>query len=323
MTYLVIYLQAIFFSVMFLMFINGSVGWAMIYVLVGAGTASAVSCFLSRKHFSVEVKSLAGLTEFGGRMTFEVIVRKTGFCFIPHMEIYLDDSSDAVVRTSLLFRRQSVVRVGFKASRSGINTVTAQNAQIRDFWGLIKLDVPLGSRAYAAVTPKYVEYNGPEIFPSTLPSDDEDAEEGKTVISGGMPGYERREYVPGDSLRRIDYKLSAKKQKLMVRLDESGGCAAVNLLIADGGLSDCGDMAYALASKLVQSGGRVKIIHKGQSISAGTPETLMKMREWLAFRMYGESEENADNAEKETENKADEEINVIFSGKGEIEVCGR
>ena len=36
----------------------------------------------------------------------------------------------------------------------------------------------------------------------------------------GVPGYEHRDYVPGDPLKRINWKLSSKKDQLMVRLDE-------------------------------------------------------------------------------------------------------
>ena len=35
------------------------------------------------------------------------------------------------------------------------------------------------------------------------------------------PGYEHREYVEGDPLKRVNWKLSSKKNKLMVRLDEA------------------------------------------------------------------------------------------------------
>jgi hypothetical protein len=35
------------------------------------------------------------------------------------------------------------------------------------------------------------------------------------------PGYEHREYEHGDPLKRINWKLSSKKAKLMVRLDEA------------------------------------------------------------------------------------------------------
>ena len=38
-------------------------------------------------------------------------------------------------------------------------------------------------------------------------------------------------------------------------------------------------------------GGSVKITHKNETKSAASPETLDRLREWLAFREYAETEE--------------------------------
>lgn len=50
----------------------------------------------------------------------------------------------------------------------------------------------------------------------------EDAEESEETVHtfGGNPGFEHREYEPGDPIKRINWKLSSKYEKLMVRLDE-------------------------------------------------------------------------------------------------------
>lgn len=52
---------------------------------------------------------------------------------------------------------------------------------------------------------------------------DEDEENDTTMLfsANTSPGYEHREYVQGDPLKRVNWKLSSKKRKLMVRLDEA------------------------------------------------------------------------------------------------------
>lgn len=318
MTHIASYIQALAFALLFLVFINGSIGWALVYVLVGVGLLSALTCVFSRKHFTVELKPHAEFTEYGDRIGYDVVVSKNGFCFLPFIEIKVGGSAETVAQTSLLFRRRAVVTGYYKAERSGMNTITVQSAILRDFWSIVRLRVPVSETALIAVTPRPMEYSGPEVVMKTLPSEDEEAEEGRSVMSGGLPGYEHREYFPGDSLRRINYKLSAKRRRLMVRLDESNGLASTNLLIADGGLSECCDLAFALARQLVMRGGTVKIFHTGDSVTAATPETLAKMREWLAFRYYGNNEESG--VQREEEAPAAEKPDVIFSGAGEIQV---
>lgn len=322
MTHIASYIQALAFALLFLVFINGSIGWALVYVLLGVGLLSALTCAFSRRRFTVELKPRAEFAEFGDRLGYDVVVSKNGFCFLPFIEIKLEGSTEATVQTSLLFRRRAVVTGAYRTERSGMNTLTARSAAIRDFWSIVRFRVPLSETALIAVTPRPIEYTGPEIIMKNLPSEDEEAEEGRSVTSGGLPGYEHREYFPGDSLRRVNYKLSAKKRRLMVRLDESNGLASTNILIADGGLSECCDMAFALARKLVMRGGTVRISHGGDSVAAATPETLSKMREWLAFRRYGNDETQT--AEQPRAEIPDAETpDVIFSGAGEINVVAR
>lgn len=318
MTHIASYIQALAFALLFLVFINGSIGWALLYVLLGVGLLSALTCIFSRKNFTVEIKPGAEFAEYGDRIRYDVVVSKNGFCFLPFIEIKIGGSTEAAVQTSLLFRRRAVVTGSYKANRSGMNTLIVHSVSLRDFWSIVRLRSAVSETAFVAVTPRPMEYSGPEVIMKTLPSEDEEAEEGRTVMSGGLPGYEHREYFPGDPLRRINYKLSAKKRRLMVRLDESNGLASTNLLISENGLSECCDLAFALARQLVMRGGTVRIFHGGDSAAAATPETLAKMREWLAFRHYGNTAEES--ARQEDDASAAEKPDVIFSGAGEIKV---
>ena len=107
----------------------------------------------------------------------------------------------------------------------------------------------------------------------------------------------------------MNYKLSAKRNRLLVRLDESAGFAATNIFIAENGLPECCEQAFALAKILVNKGGSVKITHKNETKGANSPETLDKLREWLAFREFAETEE-------QTIFTPPKDADIIFSGKG-------
>ncbi len=311
MTHIVSYFQALFFSVLFLIFINADIGWALVYIIGAAIVVSVTTFLISRKHFTAELRELSGVAECGRNIEFEIILKKNGFCAIPFVELCVNANGAVNIRTSLLFRKKITVNGSFRAAHSGLNKVTLNEVVIRDFLGLLQFKIPVGQTTQVAVLPRIIEYDGPEIKPNMLPSEEEEAEEGVTVMNGGMPGYEHREYVPGDSPRRVNYKLSAKRHKLMVRLDESSGYATTNLYIAENAMPICCDKAFALASRLIIRGGTVKITHKGEERTAATPETLDRMREWLAFREFAETPEGA--SETPPPGTA-----VVFSGNGAV-----
>ena len=311
MTNLASFIQALFFAALFLTFINADIGWAMVYIIGGISLLSSVSLFLSKKHFKAELRELSGTAQVGQDVEFEIRLTRTGFCFIPYIELCLLADCRINIRTSLLFSGTKTLRGSFKASHSGINRLNLDLISIRDFAGLFNLKIPVGQEAKKAVLPKIVDYAGPEIIPSVLPSDDEDAEEGVTVVKGGLPGCEPRDYIPGDSPKRINYKLSAKRNRLLVRLDESAGFAATNIFIAENGLPECCEQAFALAKILVNKGGSVKITHKNETKGANSPETLDKLREWLAFREFAETEE-------QTIFTPPKDADIVFSGKGAV-----
>ena len=274
MTHISGYIQAAIFALIFMLFINGEIGSVLLYVLVGANVLSIAVLLISKRRFTAVLHSLSGTVENGKNVEFEVTLKKKGFCFIPFVEICIEAENPIHLRTSLLFRKSVTVTGAFRAAHSGLNVIKMDRVYVSDFMGDLRLSVSADQTAQMAVLPKIIEYDGPEVPPNMLPSEEEETEEGVSVRQGGMPGYEHREYAPGDSPRRVNYKLSAKKGKLMVRMDESNGSASTNLYISENALPVCCDKAFALASRLVIHGGTVKITHKNDSRTASTPETL-------------------------------------------------
>lgn len=305
------YIQIMFFAALFLIFISGDIGWALIYTVGGIVFISLGLFLLSKNHFTVTLGELSGVANVGEKIEFEVTLKKKGFCVLPFAEVCVEAENEIHIRTSLVFRSSVSIKGSFRANHSGLNRVKLTSVIIRDFAGLVQVSVPFEEESQKGILPRNIDYKGPEVFPSVLPDDSDEAEEGASVMRGGLPGYEHREYVAGDSLRRIDYKLSAKKRKLMVRLDESAGYSSTNLFIEPNALPVCCDNAFALAGNLIMRGGTVKITHNNESFTAATPETLKKLREWLAFREF-----LGENGTKEF--SLPEDTNVVFSGNGEI-----
>ena len=279
------FIQALVFAVVFLLFISGEAGWILIYCMLAAIAASIVTCAVSHKHISVSCGSFAGVYRLGQEVTAELHVGGRGFCILPFVVIngfFMGKPFSA--RCSVFGKRGGCVKITMRAEECCLNRLDIEQVQIRDFFGIIVFSSPVRPEpGAAAVLPGIVEYSGPEVIPPLLPSD-EDEETERPALSGGMPGYEHRGYVPGDSPRRINYKLSAKKRTLLVRRDEGTATERVEIVLAPGADCACAEQAFALSQKLISGGGSVRVIFAGESFPAASPAEVCKLREWLAFR---------------------------------------
>ena len=60
---------------------------------------------------------------------------------------------------------------------------------------------------------------------------DEETDSTPVFSASAVPGYEHRDYIPGDSLKRINWKLSSKRHHLMVRKDEPVSLARLSVVL--------------------------------------------------------------------------------------------
>ncbi len=60
---------------------------------------------------------------------------------------------------------------------------------------------------------------------------DDDSETTPVFSASSTPGYEHRDYIAGDSLKRVNWKLSSKRRKLMVRKDEPASLAKLTVIL--------------------------------------------------------------------------------------------
>lgn len=278
------YIEALLFSAVLLIFINGEAGWGMIYIISAGVAASAAVFAVSHKHFTVECSGFSGLYRKGDMVSTELVFRANGFCILPFITVNGSFMGSPFTARCALIGKTCRVTVKAHAEQCGLGHMVVDELILRDSLGLItyRSDILPGSGS-AAVLPDIVEYAGPEVVPSALPSDnDEEAEEG--TISGGAPGYEHRSYEPGDPLNRINYKLSAKKRALMVRRDENTSAQSIDIVIAPGADGNGVEQALALARRLVSLGGAARVVCGADSFSAAAPASVDRLREWLAFR---------------------------------------
>lgn len=285
-------IQTLFFAAILLLFIDGETGWTLMYTVVAAVLVSVLPVIFSRNNVAVTMDEFSGLSAVGEKTTAQLKISKKGFCFVPFITVSGEFAGQPfTARASLMTKSGTVIELSFRPACCGLNKISLTELLLTDFFGVARFRRGVGKTALIGVVPRVVEYKGPQVMPSVIPTDDEQQEESRTPLFGGMAGYEHRDYVAGDSPRRINYKLSAKKQKLMVRLEENTGTEKTNILLSADSDSLCAEQAFALAKKLTAAGSPVAVYHKGESLGIGSPENIDKLREWLAFRELGGEEE--------------------------------
>lgn len=283
-TNIAVYIESVAFAAIFLLFINGEAGWILIYTLVGAILLSVLSCAFSRKKFSISCSGFAGVYSIGETATAALTLSGSGFCMIPVVTIYGRFMGKPFVARSSLIGRHGSIKISLTASECGLNRLEIDEIILSDFLGLARFrSKQRPNECTAAVLPQTVEYVGPEVPPSLFPSDN-DEESGNSLLTGGMAGFEHREYVPGDPPRRINYKLSAKMRTLMVRRSENTAAESTDIMLAPDCDGSCAETALALAVKLIGEGGCARVICGGEEFTAAAPDAAERLREWLAFR---------------------------------------
>lgn len=292
--------QLLMFIVPFLLLINGEIGWIMLYAVVAAHIISAVLFLISAKHITAEMEQeFLGVHEKGEKCRVNVTLRKTGFCLLPEINLALmaGTADDVKTAKTALIGRKSVT-VSFECSfiECGLNKATFVGWMGTDALGFITKSIKWDLSATAAVLPELKPYEGAPLNPKLIP-DEDDEEQEETVqnaLFGGVPGCEYRGYQPGDSPRKINYKLSAKRHEILVRRDESTISGTTRIFIKSSCYPDSAETALSMAGEIVRRGGAAEIYHLDDSYRAASLTTLDKLREWLAFREYNTDSEDCE-----------------------------
>ena len=212
---------------------DGEMGAILIAFLTIAPFVSLVFAFYARKRINLAVSCEAYVNK-GSEIEVTVRVEKTGRFPLAVLEI-VPEASEVFEKQTKTYRlsmfsvesREFSFRVRAKTGGNGSISIAA--AYSCGFLGFLRLGI---KNVYPEPVSVGVVPDIPEIKASSqlfrniadvvMTSDDEEDNDTSMLFSANTaPGYEHREYVQGDPLKRINWKLSSKKSKLMVRLDEA------------------------------------------------------------------------------------------------------
>jgi len=325
------YLLAIASVTIFALYCSGRVGWFLLAVVIGAPLFSFAWTFASYWFISVGLASDNTLVSKGDYIEYGIKARNRWFIPAPDVTVYIKNDNRVIINSPIV--SLGGVMYGTTEKKAEIFTVFAGLTEIEidkvivsDFFGVLKLKlrkqaIGLGTdetsvyndfdrKISMGILPdiKYLEQEDEWLLSARSAAFDgeepEDTVNDRSATFGGFPGYEHREYVPGDPLKRINYKLSARVGKLQVRLDEEQAVAGISMYLSpilpdDMGpeepyirnSSQCLEEFIAVAQHLFILDFAVKVYIPGREpYELMEQRSIEELREMLAFQKFEVSE---------------------------------
>ena len=222
-----------FLLYIFTFYVDGEMGVILIAFLFFAPILSFVFMMYSRNHVQISIKC-DGYVKKRSKLKVNVCVERTGRFPLGIIEICpaaspVFEQSSKVYRLAVATAEKKEFSYEVAAVTGGNGFVSIGAVYTSGFLGFmrVKAKCELPVPVSVGVIPEI-----PEIKASTqlfrniadvvMTTDEEEDRDTSMMYSANTaPGYEHREYVEGDPLKRVNWKLSSKKNVLMVRLDEA------------------------------------------------------------------------------------------------------
>ncbi len=240
------YIFAMVFAIIFGLFLDANVGWFILVTLVLAPLLSVFFAWLSSRMLQISCEMENALLSKGD--SCNMVIKVKNCSIFPTPPIAIQFTNEAGVRcdnreilVSVLPRGGQIFEVKFKAKICGSTMIGIEKVKVTDYLGLFAIGVRNLDyetlRQKVAVIPNIAELSARDdnllkVMQTSLHMDDgEDTVNSSAYTFGGFPGYDNREYVPGDPLKRINWKQSAKRNKLLVRLDDEMAARAIHVVL--------------------------------------------------------------------------------------------
>ena len=218
------------FLVMYL--VNGTVGVLLVTALCSALALSVISALIVRNSVKIDLMTDKQVLFKNETLICSVTMEKHLLIPVPMTEIYIDCSPQLskeinLCRAALAGRETNTIDIPVTAKHSGSGVIRIKQAFVCDYFGIFRFGIKKGilnDSVKIAVYPNIPEVPVQTNFLKSavlFSTDDNEEETNETALTPtGQPGYDHREYYPGDPIKRINWKMSSKKDIYMVRLDE-------------------------------------------------------------------------------------------------------
>lgn len=226
-------LAVAFLVYIFTFYIDGEMGIILLAFVVFAPLVSLIFALYGRKRLKVSFDCDAYVKK-GSSLTVNIKVEKSGKFplgiveIVPYASMVFGQNIKSY-KLSMLTEEKKTFTFRLDSLIGGNGEIGIKAVYSCGFLGFMRFRVKdsLPEPFSVGVIPEIPDIKASsQLFRSiadvVLTSDEDEENDTAMLFSANTsPGYEHREYVQGDPLKRINWKLSTKKSKLMVRMDEA------------------------------------------------------------------------------------------------------
>ena len=208
------YIGCILIAVAVKYLVNGTVGVLLIISLLCALILSVLSALAVIPSLEVDIQPDKNVLFKGESLTCSVSMRKRIIIPAPMIEVYAECTPQLlkdtdIFRLSLAGQETNTIKISVRAKYSGLAGISITNVFVCDYFGIFRFRLKKNiSNSYVKVS---VYPNIPQVPVQTnflktavlFSTDDNEEETNETALTPtGQPGYDHREYYPGDPIKR-------------------------------------------------------------------------------------------------------------------------
>lgn len=242
----ILFFTMVVFMYLYSYILGGETSMVMTYMFLFSPVVSVLLVFPFRKNVAVYVDMPYYEVEKGGVVRVNIRLENRSFMPFPFISIEfceainfkVSDSYNMIV--SLGPFEKKVITMEYTAISRGVSKIGVSGVWIKDYINLFKLSILKNSAeerfaGEVTVLPKLVSLKSTSKIllgaEESIKQEDLNTPSMNLITWNGEPGYEFREYIPGDPLHKIHWKLSARSETLMVRKDEGRGISKKRLFL--------------------------------------------------------------------------------------------
>lgn len=217
------YIGIIFLTFIFTYIFDNKVNYTLLYMIILAPILDYIIFISMTKGLTISLDVDDDYIEKNRMIKCNVNFTNTGFLPIFFLEynLFLDSKfmcDDNTKEYVMVKSRKNLQReFNIKAIHRGEGKISIENIKVNSLLGLFNNELTFRETDKSfTIYPTTIEVsNVDKLDDFSLNDDDDDSSFSNILI--GEPGYEYKEYSPGDPLNRVNWKLSSKSEKIQVR----------------------------------------------------------------------------------------------------------